>query len=73
MEQTNRRRWEESQCGWLKDKFGLSWQVVLTIWAAMVSDSDAEKVNRVMQKVMTIKKLDLKALEEAYSNSKQSL
>lgn len=39
----------------------------------MVSDSDAEKVNRVMQKVMTIKKLDLKALEEAYSNSKQSL
>lgn len=64
---------EESQCGWLKDKFGLSWQVVPTIWAAMVSDSDAEKVNRVMQKVMTMKKLDLKALEEAYSNGKQSL
>ena len=64
---------EESQCGWLKDKFGLSWQVVPTIWTAMVSDSDAEKVNRVMQKVMTMKKLDLKALEEAYSNGKQSL
>jgi predicted 3-demethylubiquinone-9 3-methyltransferase (glyoxalase superfamily) len=63
---------EESMCGWLKDKFGLSWQVVPTIMGEMISDSDGEKVNRVMQKMMTMKKLDMKALEEAYSDTVNS-
>lgn len=58
---------EESVCGWLKDKFGLSWQVVPTIWADMVADSDAKKVNKVMQVMMNMKKLDIAQLVEAYS------
>jgi predicted 3-demethylubiquinone-9 3-methyltransferase (glyoxalase superfamily) len=60
---------EESQCGWLKDKFGLSWQVVPRIMGEMIANSDGKKVNRVMQKMMTMKKLDIRALEEAYSDS----
>jgi predicted 3-demethylubiquinone-9 3-methyltransferase (glyoxalase superfamily) len=60
---------EESQCGWLKDKFGLSWQVVPTIMGDMIADTNAEKVTRLMQKMMTMKKLDMKALEEAYSGT----
>ena len=60
---------EEGQCGWLKDKFGLSWQVYPTIMAEMMADSNSKKVTRVMQKMMTMKKLDIKALEEAYSDA----
>jgi predicted 3-demethylubiquinone-9 3-methyltransferase (glyoxalase superfamily) len=60
---------EESQCGWLKDKFGLSWQVVPRIMGEMIANSDGKKVNRVMQKMMTMKKLDIQALEDAYSDS----
>ena len=58
---------EESVCGWLKDKFGLSWQVVPAMWGDMVADSDAKKVSNVMQAMMKMKKLDIKTLEEAYS------
>lgn len=58
---------QESECGWLKDKFGLSWQVVPSIMGDMVADNDAEKVSNLMQAMMTMKKLDIKALEEAYS------
>jgi len=60
---------QESQCGWLKDKFGLSWQVVPTIMSEMITDTDSEKVSRVMQKMMTMNKLNLKALEDAYSET----
>jgi predicted 3-demethylubiquinone-9 3-methyltransferase (glyoxalase superfamily) len=63
---------EEGQCGWLKDKFGLSWQVAPTIMGDIIVDSDTEKVSRVMQKMMTMKKLDMNALVEAYSNTANS-
>jgi len=53
-------------CGWLKDKFGLSWQVVPTALPKMMKDKDARKTERVMKAVMQMKKFDLAALERAY-------
>ena len=58
------------QCGWLKDKFGLSWQVVPTILSEMMQDKTTEKSERVMKALLQMKKLDIKALEQAY-NGKQ--
>ena len=57
---------EEVQCGWLKDKFGLSWQVVPTIIGELMSDGDAQKSGRVMQAVMQMKKLDIQTMKDAY-------
>jgi len=57
---------EESPCGWLKDKFGVSWQVTPTVLIDMLHDSDPEKVERVMQAMLQMKKIDIKALEDAY-------
>lgn len=56
----------EGQCGWLKDKYGLSWQIVPTVLSEMLQDKDAEKANRVMQAVLQMKKLDIAALQQAY-------
>ena len=56
---------EESQCGWLKDKFGLSWQVVPTRLSELLTDPDAAKASRVMQAMLRMKKIDIAALEEA--------
>ena len=53
------------QCGWLKDKFGLSWQIVPTILGKLMSDPDPARGARVMQAVMGMVKLDIKQLEEA--------
>jgi len=58
---------EEVQCGWLTDKFGVSWQIVSTVVAKMMQDKDGEKSNRVMQAVLRMKKLDIKKLKTAYS------
>ncbi len=55
----------EVQCGWLKDKFGLSWQIVPTVLAELLGDPDPAKSNRVMKAMMTMKKLDVRALEQA--------
>ncbi len=55
------------QCGWLKDKFGLSWQIVPDAMIKMLSDPDKAKSGRVMQAMMQMKKLDLPALERAYN------
>ena len=55
------------QCGWLKDKFGLSWQLVPTVLPKMLSDPDREKANRVMQAMLRMKKLDIAGLEQAYA------
>lgn len=52
-------------CGWLKDKFGLSWQIVPTALPKLLQDNDAEKSKRVMNALMQMKKLDIRALEEA--------
>src|SRR5687768_2079389 len=57
---------EQVQCGWLKDKYGLSWQIVPTVLGEMMSDKDARKSQRVMQAVLQMKKLDIKRLEQAY-------
>ena len=57
---------EESQCGWLKDKYGLSWQIVPTALGEMMADKDPEKSGRVMQAMLPMKKLDLAALRRAY-------
>lgn len=57
---------EESQCGWLKDKFGLSWQVVPTVLGKMLSGSNPEGAKRVTNAFMQMKKFDIAALERAY-------
>ena len=57
---------EEGPCGWLKDKFGLSWQVVPTTLIEMVSDRDPAKVQRVTKAFLQMKKFDISALERAF-------
>jgi predicted 3-demethylubiquinone-9 3-methyltransferase (glyoxalase superfamily) len=54
------------QCGWLKDKYGLSWQVVPTVLAEMMSDPNKEKAGRAMQALLQMKKLDIAELERAF-------
>lgn len=56
---------QESQCGWLKDKFGLSWQVVPSVLGELLADKDREKAGRVMQAMLKMKKIDIKTLLEA--------
>ncbi len=57
---------EESRCGWLKDKYGVSWQVVPTVLGEMLQDKDAEKSKRVMQAMLQMDKIDIKTLKQAY-------
>ena len=57
---------EESACGWLKDKFGLSWQVTPTVLIDMLHDGDEKKSGRVMQAMLEMQKIDIKALKDAY-------
>jgi predicted 3-demethylubiquinone-9 3-methyltransferase (glyoxalase superfamily) len=57
---------EESMCGWLKDKYGLSWQIVPTVLPRLLRDKDAEKAKRVMQAMLKMKKIDIKTLKQAY-------
>jgi predicted 3-demethylubiquinone-9 3-methyltransferase (glyoxalase superfamily) len=54
------------QCGWLKDKFGLSWQVVPTPLLEMLTDADRAKADRAMEAMLQMKKLDIAELERAY-------
>jgi predicted 3-demethylubiquinone-9 3-methyltransferase (glyoxalase superfamily) len=54
------------QCGWLKDKFGVSWQIVPTVLGKMMQDKDPEKTNRVMKAILQMVKIDIKRLQEAY-------
>jgi len=60
---------EEIQCGWLKDKFGLSWQIVPTILPKLVADKDAKKSQNVMKAMMQMKKIDIQALKQAYEHA----
>ncbi|HKI06687.1 MAG TPA: VOC family protein [Thermoanaerobaculia bacterium] len=55
-----------SQCGWLKDKFGLSWQIIPTTLMELMSDPDPEKSKRVMQAMLQMSKIDVAALKRAY-------
>ncbi|HYF78254.1 MAG TPA: VOC family protein [Symbiobacteriaceae bacterium] len=58
---------EEGPCGWLKDKFGLSWQVTPTVLADMMNDPDPEKVHRVTSAMFAMGKIDIAALQRAYA------
>ena len=57
---------EENRCGWLRDKYGLSWQIVPVSLGKMLQDPDAAKARRVMQAMLKMVKLDIKTLEQAY-------
>ena len=57
---------EESACGWLKDKFGLSWQVTPTVLIDMLHDKDPEKVERVMKAMLQMRKIEISKLKAAY-------
>jgi predicted 3-demethylubiquinone-9 3-methyltransferase (glyoxalase superfamily) len=57
---------KEVQCGWLKDKYGLSWQIVPTILSELMSSRDVAKSQRVMAAVLQMVKLDIKTLKQAY-------
>lgn len=58
---------EEGQCGWLKDRFGLSWQIIPERLSELLQDGDREKASRVLQTMFGQKKIDVGALEAAYS------
>jgi predicted 3-demethylubiquinone-9 3-methyltransferase (glyoxalase superfamily) len=57
---------EKEQCGWLKDKYGVSWQIVPTVLGEMMQDKDAEKSERVMKAMLQMKKIDIRTLKQAY-------
>jgi predicted 3-demethylubiquinone-9 3-methyltransferase (glyoxalase superfamily) len=56
----------ESMCGWLKDRFGLSWQIVPNALGTLMGDKDKEKANRVMQAMLKMRKIDIAELQRAY-------
>jgi predicted 3-demethylubiquinone-9 3-methyltransferase (glyoxalase superfamily) len=58
---------EEGPCGWLKDKYGLSWQIVPSVLSRMLTDSDGAKSERAMAALMTMKKFDIAGLQRAYA------
>jgi predicted 3-demethylubiquinone-9 3-methyltransferase (glyoxalase superfamily) len=57
---------KKDQCGWLKDKYGLSWQIVPSALIEMLRDKDPEKSDRVMQAMLKMNKIDIAALKHAY-------
>lgn len=57
---------EEGRCGWLKDKYGLSWQIIPTTLGKLLSDPDPEKSSRVMQAMLQMNKINIRALKDAY-------
>lgn len=57
---------EEGRCGWLKDKYGLSWQIISPIWDEMLRDKDSKKSERVMKAILQMTKPDIKTLKQAY-------
>jgi predicted 3-demethylubiquinone-9 3-methyltransferase (glyoxalase superfamily) len=57
---------QESQCAWLTDKFGVSWQIVPTALGRLLSDPDPKKSGRVMQAMLQMKKIDIAGLQRAY-------
>jgi predicted 3-demethylubiquinone-9 3-methyltransferase (glyoxalase superfamily) len=56
----------EDRCGWLQDKFGLSWQIIPSALGKMLGDKDPKKANRVMQAMLQMAKIDIKKLKQAY-------
>ncbi|MEV6522473.1 VOC family protein [Longispora sp. NPDC051575] len=60
---------QESQCGWLKDRYGLSWQIVPRELVDLLGDPDPEKANRVMAAMLQMRKIDVQALRDAYAGT----
>ncbi|HJW76625.1 MAG TPA: VOC family protein [Thermoleophilia bacterium] len=60
---------EQGPCGWLKDRYGLSWQVTPTVLGRMLTDPDPDKRNRVMQAMLQMKKIDIAGLQKAYDEA----
>jgi predicted 3-demethylubiquinone-9 3-methyltransferase (glyoxalase superfamily) len=58
---------QESMCGWLKDKYGLSWQIIPNTLMELMSDKDQAKSQRVMQAIMQMQKIDVQKLKDAYN------
>jgi len=57
---------EQLQCGWMQDRYGVSWQVVPTILGNLLSDSDVARSQRVMTAMLQMRKLDIEALKQAH-------
>jgi predicted 3-demethylubiquinone-9 3-methyltransferase (glyoxalase superfamily) len=57
---------EKEPCGWLRDKYGISWQIIPSALGKMLGDKDPKKANNVMQAMLQMKKIDIKKLEQAY-------
>lgn len=57
---------EQGPCGWLKDKYGLSWQINPTVLGQMLNDPDPQKSKRVMEAMLRMKKIDIAGLQKAY-------
>ena len=57
---------EESQCGWLKDKYGLSWQIIPTALGEMFGDADREKADRAVQAMLQMQKIDIAGMRKAF-------
>lgn len=59
---------EEDQCGWLRDKFGVSWQIIPSILGQLLSDPDPQRAQRAMQAMLRMQKIDIATLQEAADN-----
>jgi predicted 3-demethylubiquinone-9 3-methyltransferase (glyoxalase superfamily) len=57
---------EEGRCGWLEDKYGVSWQIIPTVLGELMQDEDAVKARNVMEAMLQMNKIDIKALKQAY-------
>src|SRR2546427_10515296 len=60
---------EKGQCGWLKDRYGVSWQIVPTLLVEMLQDKDPKKSGKVMNAMLQMDKIDIKALQQAYEEN----
>jgi predicted 3-demethylubiquinone-9 3-methyltransferase (glyoxalase superfamily) len=60
---------KKDRCGWLKDKYGLSWQIIPTVLGKLLQDKDAGKSKRVMQAMLQMDKIDMEALNRAYDQT----
>lgn len=59
----------DEQCGWLKDRYGLSWQIIPTVLGKLMGDKNAKKANAAMQAMLKMKKIDIKGLQQAYDRA----
>jgi predicted 3-demethylubiquinone-9 3-methyltransferase (glyoxalase superfamily) len=62
---------KKGKCGWLKDRYGLSWQIIPTALGEMLRDKDPEKAKRVMQAMLKMTRIDIKVLKQAYNGAKK--